>query len=326
MVTTLAAATTGVRRSKQLMPDGVPKLLIIDGNNLSWRSYYAHKELSYGGRCTGLLFGFFKALISLHKSYPDYFRIVVWDRGYARRLEESTKAVEAGIIPMAYKANRRQAEAEMSAEDRKVHEEVHEQMDEMKEALELVRCLQVAVEGVEGDDLAYTYAKQAQADGGEAVIISSDQDFFQALDERIAIYDAMKQEKWSKERFQVEFCFDPELWVDVGALEGEEGPTKDGIYGVPGWGPVTACKYVKEFGTVEKILEAVKAKKKLGKKEQTLLNNIPRAMLAKSLKRMDFIPNLPRPRVLKKYDSAELERYFLTFRFASLLKETWRLV
>jgi DNA polymerase-1 len=148
----------------------------------------------------------------------------------------------------------------------------------------------------------------------------------QVLDDHIAVFDAMKQEKWTKERFQIEFCFDPVLWVDKGALEGEEGPTKDNIYGVAGWGPKTACKYVKEFGTVEKIIEAVKAKEKQTKKEQTLLNSIPRAMLAKSLKRMDFIPNLPRPRVLRKCDPAELERYFLTFRFASLLKDVWRLV
>jgi DNA polymerase-1 len=308
------------------MPDGGPKLLILDGNNLSHRAYWAHKELSYNGRCTGLLFGFFKALVSLHKSYPDYFRVVVWDRGYTRRLEESTKAVEAGIIPMAYKANRRQAEEEMSPDERKAREDIHEQMDEVKSALEFVRCLQVSIEGVEGDDLAYTYAKQAQADGGDAVVVSSDLDFMQVLDEHIAVFDAMKHEKWTKERFQIEFCFDPALWVDVGALEGEQGPTKDGIYGVDGWGPKTACKYVKEFGTIEKIIEAVKAKEKQTKKEQTLLNSIPRAMLAKSLKRMDFIPNLPRPRVLRKYDSAELERYFLTFRFASLLKDAWRLV
>lgn len=698
------------------MSNGVPKLLILDGNNLSHRAYWAHKELSYNGRCTGLLFGFFKALVSLHKSYPDYFRVVVWDRGYTRRLEESTKAVEAGIIPMAYKANRRQAEEEMSPDEREAREEIHEQMDEVKSALEFVRCLQVSIEGVEGDDLAYSYARQAQADGGDAVIVSSDLDFMQVLDDHIAVFDAMKQEKWTKERFQIEFCFDPVLWVDKGALEGEEGAclaghtkvmlldgtlktmeelskigefwvyscrydgkvepakatcrlikksstvvvtldngekitctpdhrfmlrdgsyqkaeflvagnslmpfytkrdnrgylevfdnekmkwlkvhslvaksifgkeqedtqravdfqkklglqrawlvvhhkdfnkdnntpsnlnwmtyrdhnayhsllgaerwkdpayrakmlpkyrelgsnsfkrawaekrevmianiskigkrfggigfiqynksdkhkliarqnilryindpsfavkrsqvaqkranapsaikrmsilgratchrlnkdplqierqqtgkvlkivaeaikkygvlnentyrachkrgtmtwntaikkigikrmigcsnhkvasvesgpqedvydlsvdtnsnfaiasgifvhnSKDNIYGVAGWGPKTACKYVKEFGTVEKIIEAVKAKEKQTKKEQALLNSIPRAMLAKSLKRMDFIPNLPRPRVLRKYDPAELERYFLTFRFASLLKDVWRLV
>jgi len=308
------------------MPDGSPKLLIIDGNNLSHRSYWAHKELSYGGRCTGLLFGFFKAMISLHKSYPDFFRVVVWDQGYERRLAESEKAVKERIIPSAYKENRRQAEAEMSPEDRKVREEIHEQMDEVKDALNLVRCLQVGVKGVEGDDLAYSYAKQAQTDGGEAVVVSSDQDFFQVLDDHIAVYDAMKQEKWTRERFLVEFCFEPALWVDVGALEGEVGNTKDNIFGVDGWGPVTACKYVKEFGTVEKIIEAVRAKKKLNKREQTLMNSITRVMLAKSLKRMDFIPNLPKPRILKKPDPKELEQYFLTFRFASLLKETWRLV
>jgi DNA polymerase-1 len=250
---------------------------------------------------------------------------VVWDQGYDRRLAESQAGVEAGIIPSAYKENRRQAEAELSPEDFKAREEIREQMDEVKEALDLIRCLQVGVKGVEGDDLAFSYAKQAQAYGGDAVIVSSDQDFFQAIDDNIVVFDAMKNERWTKERFLVEFCFDPALWVDVGALAGEVGATKDNIHGVEGWGPVTACKYVREFGTVENIIEAIKAKPKQGKKEQKLLSSIPRVLLAKSLKRMDVIPNIPRPRVLKKYDDKELERYFLNFRFASLLKEIWRL-
>jgi DNA polymerase-1 len=314
------------------MSDGKPKLLVIDGNNMSHRMYWAHKELSYNGRCTGLLYGFFRGLIALHKDYPDYFRVIVWDRGYNRRLEESTRAVQDGIVPEAYKQNRRD-KAEEAAEDpeaARVREEISEQMDEVKEALNFVRCLQVGIDGTEGDDVAFSYAKQNQANGGDTVIVSSDKDFMQVLDDRICVYDAMKQEKWTKERFKVEFEFDPALWVDVGALEGEEGPTKDNIFGVPGWGPVTACKYVREWGTLEQIIAVlenkVKAGSKLAKKEQVLLAHVPRAMLAKSLKRMDNIPNLPKPRVMRKYDVKEVEQYFLTFRFASLLKEAWRLV
>ena len=310
------------------MPDSKPKLLLIDGNNLSHRMYWAHKELSYNGRCTGLIYGFFRALVSLHKDYPDYFRVIAWDRGYDRRLEESTRAVAAGIVPSAYKQNRRdnEAEAMQDPEQARIHEEIHDQMDEMKEALNLVRCLQVGVNGVEGDDIIFSYAKENQANGGHTVIVSSDKDFMQVLSDSIVVYDAMKQEHWTRERFKLEFQFEPERWVDVGALEGEEGPTKDNIIGVEGWGPVTACKYVREFGCLEQIIEAVQAKPKKSKKEQVLLNSIPRAMLAKSLKRMDMIPNLPRTRVLKHYDAKDLEKYFLEFRFASMMKDIWRLI
>jgi DNA polymerase-1 len=310
------------------MPDGKPKLLLIDGNNLSHRSYWAHKELSYNGRCTGLLYGFFRALISLHKEFPDHFRVIAWDRGYQRRLDESTKAVEAGLIPSAYKANRRST-AELSAQDpdkAQILEEIHEQMDEMKDALNLVRCLQVGIDGAEGDDVIYTYAKQNQANGGDTVIVSSDHDFMQVIDDNVIVYDAMKQERWTKERFKLEFQFDPSLWVDLGALEGEQGPTKDNIFGCEGWGPVTSCKYVREHGSLENIIEAIKAKPKKSKKEQVLLDSIPRVMLAKSLKQMDILPYVPKPRVLKTYDPKELEKYFITFRFVSILKDVWRLI
>jgi DNA polymerase-1 len=309
------------------MPNG-PKLLVIDGNNMSHRMYWAHKELAYSGRCTGLIYGFFRGLISLHKDYPDYFRIVAWDRGYKRRLEESTRAVEEGIIPSAYKANRRAAaeEALLDPEDAKVREEIAEQMDEVKQALNLVRCLQVGIDGVEGDDVAFSYAKQNKANGGDTVVVSSDKDFLQMVDDGIVVYDAMMQDKTTKERFKLEFEFEPEQWVDVGALEGEIGKSKDNIFGVPGWGPKTSHEYVRKYGTVENIIDAIKAKEKRSKKEQVLLENIPRLMLAKSLKRMDYIPNIPKPRVLRNYDQKELEKYFLSFGFASLLRDAWRLV
>jgi DNA polymerase-1 len=270
-----------------------------------------------------LLYGFFRSLVAMHKTYPDYFRVIAWDRGYARRLEESKRAMEAGVIPSEYKATRREAK---TPEEEEVREAIHEQMDEVKEGLDLVKCLQVGVEGCEADDIIFTYAKQNQANGGTSVIVSSDKDFMQAIDHNIFIYDAMKQETWTLERFRVEFEFEPALWVDVGALEGEMGPTKDNIHGVDGWGPVTAVKYVRQYGTVEQIIEAVRAKPKKSKKEQVLLDSVPRVMLAKSLKRMDMLPFLPKPRVLHPCDQKEVERYFLSFGFASLLKEAWRLV
>ena len=296
------------------MPD-TPKLLLIDGNNMCHRVFWAQQNLSYKGRAVNVLFGFFKQLISLHKQYPEHFRIITWDRGYARRLEESQKAVEAGIIPSAYKANRDR--------DREELESLYVQMEELQYGLSFVKCIQVALEGIEADDIINTYVKTYHKWGWELVVVSSDGDFYQLLGPGVSVFDAMKKEVWTEERFNLEVGFGPSLWVDAGAIRGDHS---DNIHGVDGWGPVTANKYVREYGDIESVIKAIQAKEKKSKKEQVFLDSLPKLRLAKSLKAMDFVSPIPKPRVCKEYDPKELERYFLNWGFASLLKEIDRLV
>ena len=306
-----------------------PKLLLIDGNNMCHRVFWAKKaskaeRLSYKGREVEVLYGFFRQLIHLHKKYPDHFRIIAWDRGYARRLAESQAAVEQGIIPSAYKQPREEARKEKENDEE--YQSLMEQMEQVADSLSLVKCLQVALDGFEADDIIYTYARTYADWGGESVIVSTDKDFYQAIDDATVIYDAMNKQVWSRERFELEFGFSPHLWVDVGAIAGEVGPSKDNIFGVDGWGLVTACKYVREYGNIDAILAAIQSKKKKGKREQVYIEQIPRLRLAKSLKQMDIIPNLPKPRVLRNTTEESMRKFFLDWGFASLLKEAARLV
>lgn len=312
------------------MSDG-PKLLLIDGNNMCHRAFWANRAqkrtgigLSYKGKCVDVLFGVFRQLIHLHKQYPDYFRIIAWDSGYARRLAESQEAVKNGIIPSEYKATRpKRGEPSKDGVDL---EPLFDQMDELRDrGLHLVRGMQVKIDGVEADDILFTYAKTYEQWGGKSVIVSSDHDFFQALDSSISIYNPLKQEVLTAEQFEVEYGFHPRLWVDMGAIMGEIGPTKDNIFGIDGWGEVTACKYVREFGDTDAITAAIKAKPKIGKKEEVFLAQSVRLALAKSLKKMDIIPNVPKPRC-PPLSEEELKKYWFEWSFASLIKEAWRLV
>lgn len=304
------------------MPD-VPKLLLIDGNNTCHKVFWAMKSskqnLSYSGRSIEVVFGFLKYLISLHKDYPDYFRIIAWDRGYTRRKNESQEAVKAGIIPSAYKETRHEKDDE---EKKEQLENLYTQMDELREGLKLVRCMQVEVGGVEADDIINTYVQNYRKWGSQFVVVSSDKDFYQLIGKDVIIRRT-ESDIWTEERFVMETGIDnPEMWLEAGALIGEKG---DNIFGVDGWGPVTACKYVQEYGNIESIISAVQAKEKKSKKEEVLLASIPRVRLARSLKAMDVIPGLPKPKCLPM-DSNALEQYFLNWGFASLLKEIWRLV
>lgn len=297
------------------MPEGGPKLLLIDGNNLSYRVFFTHQELAYKGKLTGVLFGFFKQLVRLHKEYPNHFRIIAWDGGYARRLDESKKAVEAGIIPSAYKENRKER-------DKEELQALFDQMDQLREVLDGVRCVQVRIDGVEADDIINTYSRYAAKWGGEAVVISSDKDFYQVIQPGVKIHDTMKDEIWSYERFEKEYGFNPSLWVDAGAIMGDSG---DNIHGADGWGPVTTCKYIREHGGLDAVLEAVRAKEKKTKKEEVLLQSEAVVRLARSLKQMDIIPNLPRPRMCRPIVAGAIKQFFIEHGFVSLMQEASRL-
>lgn len=310
-----------------------PKLLLVDGNNMAHRVFWAQRKrkpdgstvsgLSHKGKEVDLVYGFFRQLIHLHKKYPSHFRIIVWDGGYTRRLDESMKAVEAGIIPSAYKQPRKEAQEEKRNDPEQIS--LREQMVEVKFGLDLVRCLQVVVPGCEADDVIYTYARTYAEWNADCVIVSTDKDFMQVLDDNTVVYDAMKKELWTKERFSLEFGFAPHLWVDYGALMGEEGASKDNIFGVDGWGPKTASDYVTELGGIDAIIAHIQSKDKRSKKEQTLLDQIPRLRLAKSLKRMDILPEVPKPRCPPR-DEDTLKKFFLEWGFASILKEASRLI
>ncbi len=309
------------------MSDG-PKLLLIDANNMCHRVFWAQRgrqkkgpTLTCRGKGVDVLYGFFRQLIHLHKKFPDYFRVIAWDKGYARRLAESEEGVKKGLIPSAYKSTR-----EHDTDD---YEELHVQMDQLRhEALPLVRCVQSAVDGTEADDIINTYAKTYPPRGVECVVVSTDKDFFQVLADGVTIYDAMRKETWTRERFTLEFGFDPSLWVDAGAIMGEVGKSKDNIYGVDGWGPKTTFQYVREHGDAEAIKAAIEAvpEKKRKKREHKFLEQAERLELARSLKRMDVLPKVPKPRVCVPLSEEILKKFFIDWKFVSLMKDAWRLV
>lgn len=295
------------------------KLLLIDGNNTAHRVHWTHRMLSRDGVCVSLLYGFFKTLISLKRRYPDYLPVIAWDGGYARRLAESKIAVAEGIIPTHYKANRPKLD-DPNVDIPPDVLNVHEQMPPLREALKLARCMQAQVDGVEADDVICTYCKRNTA--GHNVIITSDHDYYQLINEHTEIFDSMKSTYWTRQAFVEAFGFDPILWVDVGALQGDAG---DEIHGVPGIGEVNAAKLVKQYGCIDNVLEGLKAKEKRGKKEQAVLDHEKRLKLAYSLKRMDIISSLPDPRAAPKRPEP-LMQWFQQFGFETLKQEVNRLI
>lgn len=290
------------------------RYLIIDGNNMCFRVHWTHRQLSYDGLPVSVLYGFFRSLIALAKQYGGHNFVIAWDSKSTRRINEADSGVEEGLIPSGYKAHR-----DTVSEDIVM---IQDQLGELKNALDMVRVFQAVKEGYEADDIIHTYAKMNQEAGGKTLIVTSDKDFFQILGDRIEMFDALKKQLWTRERFVEEYGVDPELWVDVGAIAGD---TSDNIHGVEGWGEKTALKYVKKYGTVDQITDALIAKKKRGKKEQKLLDSKDRLALALSLKKMDIVPDLPKPWYAGDYNKDMIHNWMAERRFSSLLDDAWRL-
>lgn len=257
-------------------------------------------------------------MAGLKQKFHDYEFVIAWDSKSQRRMAESTQAVEKGIIPSAYKDNRR-----TSADMDDQFKDMFAQMGTLKEKLNLINVNQIGSAGYEADDVIHTLCARADP-ADEIMVITSDKDYYQILRPNVVLYDPLNKTTHTHESFKMRYGIEPGLWVDAGALAGDKS---DNIHGADGWGEVTALKYIREFGSLENILTAVSNKPEKNKKELALLTFTERLALAKSLKKMDVVQDLP-PYEYKKpvLDRKELERFFLSNGFGSLFISVVRLI
>ena len=225
------------------------KYILIDGNNLAVRHAFASPDLkNSSGISTSVHFGVFQSLILLKKNFPDYQFLMVWDGHSKRRIEESEKAVKIGIIPKIYKANRKKDDMPQPLLN------FYEQSPYLKRAIGVTGIPQICLSDVEADDVINSYCQIMKKDN-EIVVVTSDHDYYQLLDDNVKIFDGMKQKEITKESLVKEYGIQPKLWVDIGAFQGDDS---DGIYGVPGWGEKTSLKMVAKYGSWENVINALK--------------------------------------------------------------------
>jgi len=240
--------------------------LLVDGNNLACRAAFANAGLKIDlidferdfnpddafdddkTFPTGAIHGFLRSLASLRTRFPDSYLAVIWDSGYKRRLEISTEAMNRGVIPEPYKSNRRRGEIPQPILD------LGRQKPHLMRMLSFTNIPQVIVKDEEADDVMASYAaKYGFSD--RVLLYTTDKDFYQLLGENVFILNdsGVLDAAW----FAGKYGIAPARWVDVGAFMGDRG---DNIFGILGWGEVTAVKYVHEHGAFEAVLKALHAK------------------------------------------------------------------
>jgi DNA polymerase-1 len=224
-----------------------PRLYMIDGSALVYRAYYALQRApltTSRGEPTTAVFGFAQSLLTLlRQEKPEYLAVVFDARGPTFRNE----------IDPDYKGNRTPMPDDLAV-----------QQPWIRELVDAWPCARLEVSGVEADDVIGSYARQLAGENLDVVMVTSDKDFYQLLGEHVKILNpgrggpsAIPQSLIGPEGVTKKFGVEhPRQVIDVLALTGD---TSDNVPGVPGIGPKTASKLIREYGSLDGLLGALDA-------------------------------------------------------------------
>jgi len=145
--------------------------------------------------------------------------------------------------------------------------------------------------GFEADDIIASYARAVADAGGEVVVVSSDKDLMQLVNEQICLLDPVKNIKICRSEVIEKFGLGPERVVEIQALAGD---SVDNVPGAPGIGIKTAAQLLTEFGDLDTLLERA-SEIKQPKKRETLMNFADQVRLSRELVRLKDDAPLPLP-------------------------------
>lgn len=212
------------------------KLMLIDGNSLAYRAFFAIPMLSNSkGFITNAIYGFCNMLLKiLNEEKPEYIA-VAFDKG---------KVVFRHREFEQYKA-KRQA----------MPDELRPQIPVLKELLSAMNIAVFELEDYEADDLIGTLASQGEKKGLEVLIVTGDRDALQLISPSVRVSLTRKGiseiEKYSEATLLEKYGLTPQQMID---LKGLMGDSSDNIPGIPGVGEKTALKLIKDYGDIENVL------------------------------------------------------------------------
>ncbi|MEL6179268.1 MAG: 5'-3' exonuclease H3TH domain-containing protein, partial [Myxococcota bacterium] len=282
------------------MSDQDKRLYIVDGSGYIFRAYYARSHLSTTqGFPTGALFGFVNMMRKLMDTFDPAYLAVAFD---------ATRTSFRHDIYAEYKANRSAPPDELAL-----------QMPRVRDIVRAFRIPVLEQEGVEADDLIATMVRKAKEVGVPVTIISSDKDLMQLISDDVTMVDTMRDREFKVEDVIERFQVPPEQVSEVMGLAGDNS---DNVPGVPGIGEKTAGKLIKEYGTIENLLNNLD--KVGGKKRRANLSEYgEQALMSRKLVQLkDDCPiefDLDKLK-LTEPDYEALSGLFREFEFFSLLK------
>ena len=277
--------------------------ILVDGSTYLFRAYHAGLRAglrlnSSQGEPTGAIHVVLNMLYSLLDEYQPERIAVVFDAP-GKTFRDDLYA--------EYKANRPP-----------MPEDLRPQIEPLVQAVEAIGLPVLRVKGVEADDVIGTLATRATAAGLTTVISTSDKDMAQLVNEHVTLVNTMSHTTMDPNGVFEKFGVRPEQMIDYLALVGDSA---DNIPGVPGVGPVTAAKWLAEYGDLDTITSH--AEEIPGKVGESLRNSLEVLPLYKELTTIVCDVDLPREPaelVYGKPDAARLQALYKRLEIKSLLR------
>ena len=240
------------------------KIVLIDGNNLMFRSYYA---TAYAGNLmknskgfvTNALYGFANMMNKIIHEEEFSYILVAFDKGKTFRHDTYS----------LYKAGRIETPADLK-----------NQFPKAKEMLDAMGIKWYETDGYEADDIIGTLSKIATDNDYETLIVSSDRDLLQLINDKVTV-KLLKTKDYimmTKDAFVSEYNLEPIKIIDLKGLQGDKS---DNIPGVKGIGEKTALKLLQDYGSLENIYVNIDNIK--GKVKENLINYKDDAFASKQL-------------------------------------------
>ena len=210
-------------------------LLIIDGYGFIFRAYHVQPPLtSPAGIPVGAIYGFTSMLVKLINDFKPEHAVIV--------LDHSGKNFRHDIYK-DYKANRPPAPDDLVV-----------QLKLVEKAAKALNFICLSKQGFEADDIIATLAKKATQIQMQTLVISSDKDLMQLVNDHVEMYDPVKSKYITEEDILAKFGVGPLKVREVQALMGDKS---DNIPGVAGIGPKTASQLINQFGDLEGVLASI---------------------------------------------------------------------
>ena len=249
------------------------RVVIIDGNSLINRAYYAMQRpmITREGIYTQGIYGFLNMLTKIREDYKPEYLTVAFDLKAPtfRHLEYKE-----------YKAGRKPMPPELAME-----------IPLLKEILQAMNIPILELEGFEADDIIGTVARQAEERGLDPLIVTGDKDALQLATDKTKVLITKKGvtdfELFDHHKMIERYNLTPTQFID---LKGLMGDSSDNIPGIPGVGEKTGIKLLEQFGSIENMLENTEqiSRDSLRKKVE---ENAQLALMSKQLATINrFVP------------------------------------
>jgi DNA polymerase-1 len=282
------------------MPKPKKHLVLVDGSSYLYRAFHAMPSLSNSkGMPTGAAYGITNMLRKLLAVYDPTHLAVIFDaKGKTFRDD----------LYAEYKANRPP-----------MPDDMRQQLDPIRALVKALGIPLLEVPGVEADDVIGTLAVQGKKNGFGVTISTGDKDMAQLVNKTVTMVNTMDDSLLDPKGVEAKFGIAPGQMVDYLTLVGD---AVDNVPGVPKVGPKTAVKWLKEYGTLDDVMEnADNIGGKIGENLRECLDRLPLSRQLVTIKCDVALDVGPADLERKPPDTDQLRELFGELEFKTWLSE-----